>query len=616
MFKVNNINDLELIYSILREQYPKNQIDASYNFNTKEYTLNISDKPYKHDPEVPVDLHIQVVYGDSIHKSEPILVRDPSTGLVDIKSIQSVCSEWQEYPEFKILDTSVRLEKQYGTTHFQVWSDEGWTQIKKIIRHKTDKKMFTVSSNGGCVQVTEDHSLLDADKNIIKPSECNTNTCLLTSYPEQQTHKCKSTISEEKAYIFGHMFGSGSSDANGMCDFETLCEYQKNFYTTEHLKQVSNEILNCPTQVLQSFFSGFCASKNCENFEYIKFDIEGSIGAAGMYYISKNLGYYVEVANKENMYHLTISKNSPSLADNKITNITQHSPVDDFVYDIETECGRFNAGVGNIVVKNTDSVMLRFKYNREDFEQNRLDTFRLATLCGEQLTQDIFKRPPIELEFEKVFQPFILLTKKRYIANKYENMKDPFQLKGVDAKGIALTRRDYCKLVKDCYKDIIDTIMKSQNEEGLIASLHVFKKYISRIHNYEANLADLVVSAMLAKSYKSDNIAHVNLAKKLKERHEEVQVGDRIPYVFIETDDKKMKKSELAEDPKYVADNGLKYNRACYLESLAKPILGFYKVVLSEHPLHLDEIIAHVNQHLTSYGGKGLKPSDFKEPEN
>lgn len=268
-----------------------------------------------------------------------------------------------------------------------------------------------------------------------------------------------------------------------------------------------------------------------------------------------------------------------------------------------------------VVYGDTDSVFLRFKYNRDDFTENRVDTFRLASICGDKLTKDIFDRPPIELEFEKVFQPFVLLTKKRYIANKYENTKDPFQLKCVDAKGIALTRRDYCKMVKNCYKDIIDTIMKLQTEEGLKHSIELFKEYIVKIDKYEIDMDDLVVSAMLAKNYKTKPV-HVVLAEKLKARKEQVSIGDRIPYIFIETDDHKKIKSELGEDPVYAKNNGLKFNRKCYLEQLAKPILGFYGVVLKDHKELFDKILDFVNVHLKRYGSKQLKESEFKKLED
>jgi|694.fasta_scaffold33803_7 DNA polymerase delta subunit 1 len=273
-----------------------------------------------------------------------------------------------------------------------------------------------------------------------------------------------------------------------------------------------------------------------------------------------------------------------------------------------------------VVYGDTDSVFLRFKYNRDDFEMNRRDTFRLATNCGDNLTENIFNRKPIELEFEKVFHPFVLLTKKRYIANKYENQKNPFELKCVDAKGIALTRRDYCPMVKKCYKQIIDTILNDKTSTGeqinksvdsIKRSTELYLGFIDSIYNYKIEIDDLIVSAMLASSYKTRPV-HVQLAERLKLRKEEVQIGDRIPYIYIESNDPKKAKSELGEDPQYAIKHNLKFNRSCYLEQLAKPILGFYKIVLKEREDLLDEIINYTNTTLVKCGGKALKPSDFK----
>ena len=116
---------------------------------------------------------------------------------------------------------------------------------------------------------------------------------------------------------------------------------------------------------------------------------------------------------------------------------------------------------------------------------------------------------------------------------------------------------------------------------------------------------------MLASSYKTKPV-HVQLAERLKLRKEQVQVGDRIPYIFIESDDPKRQKSELGEDPKYAIQNNLKYNRKCYLEQLAKPILGFYKITLKNREDLLDHIINYTNDILVKCGGKALRPSDFK----
>jgi hypothetical protein len=554
-FKVTNINDLELIYSILRERYPQNEIGVLYNWNIKEYTISVTDKTYKYDPEIPVDINIQVVYGDSVTGDTPLLLK--KNGLVYIESIESIfdISKKEEYPGFKIFDKTIRLEKEFSTTDYQVWTDIGWVNIKKVIRHRCNKKIFRVLTHTGCVDITEDHSLIKFNLESIKPKDLKVGDSLLHSFPKR--------------------FGP---------THDTI-----------------NKIVNINSDT---------------------FTAKSKIEAQRIYYSLRNLGFDASIDTETDDVY-TINKTNFKENEYDVKKIIDKGNTDDYVYDLETEIGRFGAGIGQLQAYNTDSVFLKFKYNREDFEKNRRDTFRLATICGDNLTNDIFKRPPIELEFEKVFHPFILLTKKRYIANKFENTKDPFQLKGVDAKGIALTRRDYCPMVKKCYKEIIDTIVNDKTATGEIVkneydslktSTELYKQYIDNIYNYNINIKDLVVSAMLAASYKTRPV-HVQLAERLKLRKQEVQVGDRIPYIFIESNDCKQPKSELGEDPKYAIENNLKYNRTCYIEQLAKPILGFYKIALKDRENLLDEIINHTNNTLIKCGGKALKPSDFKIDE-
>ncbi len=687
-FKVSNIDDLELLYSVLRDTYPNNEIEILFNYNTKIYNLKVTDKSYKTDPEVPVDLNIQVVYGDSVTGDTPLLLKKDNQ--IYIETIQSIFDESKkvEYPEFKIFDKTISLEKEYSTTDYQVWTDIGWVNIKKVIRHKCNKKIYKVLTHTGYVNVTEDHSLLTEDKKQIKPKECNIDTKLLSSYPTEFNHNIdESTISKRKAFIYGFFYGDGSagyynclsgnkysfalnnSDMNVLNNLKyllqkeypeskpviydtlessgvyKLCmnnpknmveEFRHKFYDSDKYKKVPNEILNSNNEIIQSFFDGYWASDGCrkdkEKIGCTRFDNKGQIGSAGLYYLMKKLGYKVSLntrSDKEKMLRITITKNNQRKIGNQIKKLEIKVPEhNNYVYDLETDIGRFQAGVGEIIVKNTDSVFLKFKYNREDFEKNRIDTFKLANVCGDNLTNDIFKRPPIQLEFEKVFHPFILLTKKRYIANKYEDTKDPFKLKCVDAKGIALTRRDYCPMVKKCYKEIIDVIVNDNNYtnsdqndndvnnksdpiNSIKKSILLYKKYIDDIYNYKIDINDLIVSAMLAASYKTKPV-HVQLAERLKQRKEEVQVGSRIPYIFIECDDPKIQKSELGEDPTYAIKNNLKYNRKCYLEQLAKPILGFYKIVLQNHPDLLDDVIDYTNDTIVKCGGKKLKPSDFK----
>ena len=85
------------------------------------------------------------------------------------------------------------------------------------------------------------------------------------------------------------------------------------------------------------------------------------------------------------------------------------------------------------------------------------------------------------------------------------------------------------------------------------------------------------------------SLAHVNLAVNLLKRNKEVNVNDRIQYLFVENENKDAKKGELAEDPKCAKDNGLKFNRVCHTEQLAKPLCSFFKIVLKEESYNICE---------------------------
>lgn len=680
IFKTKTVDDTELVYSLLKEKYPNRQIEIEFNDNVKEYTLSVTNNIYKEDPEIPVDLQIKVIYGDSVTGDTPLLLRDIISMQVDIKTIQSIFDESiiKRYPGFKIYDGGYVNDKQYSLSTCQVWTDKGWGNIRKVIRHKTNKKIYKVLSSNGYVDVTEDHSLCTPDLKMIKPNDVKIGTELLHSYPtEFSEHKSFLSIDEAKCLGFFHASGhcnvsitnNGTINAWSVCsdnyiqlkEMKLLFEkyenieyyiyntglgyknyklspvykkenqksintlndkYRKLFYDelATDIKKVPKKILNADINIKNAYFDGY-KSSDCVVIDNNSFIVHEKLTATGIYYLAKSLNYSINIEfskiqttfifkyKKLNNYDVIIHDDTKMVKSIDSKYISKS----EFVYDLETDCGRFNSGIGELVVFNTDSVFLSLKYNRDNYKQNREDTFKMATLCGDNLTHKVFKRPPIEMEFEKVFHPFILLSKKRYIGRKYDNMKDPFEMTKLVTSGIALTRRDYCKMVKKCYKEIIDVIMEmKENDVNVVGKgIDIFKKYINDILNYNIKFDDLIVSALLAKSYKTRPV-HLILAEKLKARNEEVQIGSRIPYIYIESNDKTKIKSELGEDPEYAKLNNLKFNRLCYLEQLSKPILSFLCIVLKDNEQKCDDLIDYVNSKIIEVGGKKLKNSDFK----
>ena len=117
----------------------------------------------------------KIIYGDSITGDSPLLLKNKLDNKVYIERIDEIDklydNIWEEYKIFKAHDIfSNRIEKeQFILNNFQIWSDNGWTDIKRIIKHKVNKKIYRVSTIHGIIDVTEDHSLIDKEGKKIKP---------------------------------------------------------------------------------------------------------------------------------------------------------------------------------------------------------------------------------------------------------------------------------------------------------------------------------------------------------------------------------------------------------------------------------------------------------------
>ncbi|MBU0530862.1 MAG: DNA-directed DNA polymerase, partial [Nanoarchaeota archaeon] len=112
-----------------------------------------------------------------------------------------------------------------------------------------------------------------------------------------------------------------------------------------------------------------------------------------------------------------------------------------------------------VVYGDTDSVMV--KLDVDDFDKIRV--------IAEKISSDMTKKLPesIELEFEKIFKRFLPLTKKRYVAWKFELGKDGWK-EGLEMKGIETVRRDWCELVSETMKKVIEIVLKKEDIKGAV----------------------------------------------------------------------------------------------------------------------------------------------------
>ena len=144
-----------------------------------------------------------VHYGDSVTYDTPCLVKNIETEEIEYKPICDLYDNDDWIPN--IIDN-----KEYNTcSKYLVWSNNGWTAIKSVMRHKVEKKIFRINTHIGCVDVTEDHSLY-TDKNIkISPKDCTLETKLLHKKYDLEW-EFDNKINKEYAFILGYFASDGT----------------------------------------------------------------------------------------------------------------------------------------------------------------------------------------------------------------------------------------------------------------------------------------------------------------------------------------------------------------------------------------------------------------------
>lgn len=550
----------------------------------------------------------KVRYGDSVTPDTPLLIR--KNGEVRTCRIDSLVDSYE------IRDDN----KEISTIDAEVWTESGFTPIKQIVRHKTVKNIHRVLTHTGIVDVTEDHSLLLENKEMIKPCEVSVGTKLLHGNSMDAFDGKDSGVTVDEAKVMGFFFGDGScgtyNTTNGvkrtwalnnsnmsyllemkkLCPFDTsiydtikssgvykLCanndvksvveRYRNLFYNSHNEKIVPSCILNGPIDVVKSFIEGYYMADGDKDVHgYTRMDCKGKEGAMGLYILGRRMGYNVSInsrKDKKSVFRQTWTKTKQRKLPTAIKRLEILGETDDYVYDLTTESHHFHIGPGDMVVHNTDSVMVEFDVG----DRKGIEAVEYSWKIGEQAAEQctaLFKKPN-NLELEKVYWPYFLYSKKRYAAKLWTQGKDgKMQMDYIDVKGLQLVRRDNTAHVREVCKELLDVVLESNDTEAPRAL--ALQRAIELIEG-DVPVEKLTLSQGLSDSYKvkghnvsinSPNIkdinqAHVQVVRKMRERQpgSEPQSGDRVPYVLVKTDDPKAKAFEKSEDPKYAKENNV-----------------------------------------------------------
>ncbi|KAK8805699.1 hypothetical protein WA158_002355 [Blastocystis sp. Blastoise] len=218
-------------------------------------------------------------------------------------------------------------------------------------------------------------------------------------------------------------------------------------------------------------------------------------------------------------------------------------------------------GDAQVIYGDTDSVMVRFGVNTVP------EAMKLGKEAAEYIST-LFP-PPVKLEFEKVYFPYLLMNKKRY-AGLYWTKEDKWDK--MDCKGIETVRRDNCGLVRLIVDMCLKKILIDRDVNGAIEYV---KNTISSLLQNNIDISLLVITKSLGKKADSNEYkakaAHVELAERMYKRDpgSAPKVGDRVQYVIIEKE-KNAPAYTKSEDPIYVLENNLPIDVSWYLEHQLK----------------------------------------------
>ncbi len=231
----------------------------------------------------------------------------------------------------------------------------------------------------------------------------------------------------------------------------------------------------------------------------------------------------------------------------------------------------------------TDSVFYTFNLEELDGTPIRGKKALEITIELAQQVGDIsakFLKSPHDFEYEKTFMPFCLLSKKRYVGMLYET--DPNKCKRKEM-GIVLKRRDNAPIVKDIYGGIIDILMKKQN---IKEATDFLKSCLQNIVDEKYPMDKLIITKSLRSGYKNpQSIAHKVLADRITARDpgNKPSSGDRIPFVYINTTNKKALQGEKIETPTYITEHNLKIDYSFYITNqIMKPVQQLFALVLEK----------------------------------
>lgn len=245
-----------------------------------------------------------------------------------------------------------------------------------------------------------------------------------------------------------------------------------------------------------------------------------------------------------------------------------------------------------VVFGDTDSLFIRFGC-----------TLDVAFTKGKQFAELITLRfgGPVKLELEKVFWPLLLVGKKQYAGLQFSM---PGDAPNMNVKGLGVIRRDSCKHTRKTCISMLNCILCDHSVQ---AAKDIAKSAAQQLLRGQVDPDQLIMSKKLGDQYKTDNHAHVQVAKQIADRvaagetqEAPPQAGDRVEFLYSTNPAKAA--NLKARDPSWLLNHpNLKvdydyYFKHCFKSQVMSLLLAadlgceeLFKDILREHSLRKDK---------------------------
>ena len=259
--------------------------------------------------------------------------------------------------------------------------------------------------------------------------------------------------------------------------------------------------------------------------------VDGKTQAAQIWLLRRRLGYNVVFvyALDRNCFRLVWNerKESKRYNDSRVLAVERLSSDGvEHVYDIETASSHFHVAPGNLVVHNTDSVMIRFPK-----AWSKQHVFDVSHQLADIVTREIGKSE-ILLEFEKIYDGYLLYLKKKYAGMKMERID---QKPHLAIKGLNPVRGDKMPLVKRISTEILNALLIDKSAQKAIECLQAA---LQAMVDDKLPPSDFYQEKKLTKALDEypPNTVHVRVARAMRERDPGTApgAGEMVKFLVVE----------------------------------------------------------------------------------